>query len=481
MKYIHHFILNKHFNGFISDQKNNFSSNQIIKRCNYLINFLIKKKVKKGFKTLIIIPSNVFIPISITAVSFLGGIFSIVDENVSQKTLKNIIDNFKPEIIIKSKKLKILHSIKFINISYEDYLEKKCDFIKKVSVKRSIYDIVSITYTSGSTGSIKGVMSNHQNIIFSTTKILEFLKYKNVKIGCFLPLSFDYGLYQIFLAFKSNSDLYLGNTDEVGIRLVDIIKMNNINCLPLVENLLINYLNLIKRYPSNHIKLKIITNTGSSISKKYIENIKLINKKLKVFLMYGLTECKRVSILDYNKFPKKINSVGKALKSTKCWVVNKKKERMINNDKGELVIEGKNVMQGYFKDKILTEEKFTKINKDVSRLYTGDVCKIDKEGFIYFFGRKDDIFKNKNYRISKLEVENNLKDIRNIEDLAIIIPNNKKKYSFFIKTEMSKIELIKKIKKNLDFYKIAEKIFILKKIPRNNRGKIDEKKLLNIK
>ena len=154
---------------------------------------------------------------------------------------------------------------------------------------------------------------------------------------------------------------------------------------------------------------------------------------------------------------------------------------MINNDKGELVIEGKNVMQGYFKDKILTEEKFTKINKDVSRLYTGDVCKIDKEGFIYFFGRKDDIFKNKNYRISKLEVENNLKDIRNIEDLAIIIPNNKKKYSFFIKTEMSKIELIEKIKKNLDFYKIAEKIFILKKIPRNNRGKIDEKKLLNIK
>ena len=84
--------------------------------------------------------------------------------------------------------------------------------------------MVSITYTSGSTGTLKGVESNHKSIIFSTSKILEFLKYSKVKVGCFLPMSFDYGLYQLFLACKSNSDLYLGNSNELGINFLNVLK-----------------------------------------------------------------------------------------------------------------------------------------------------------------------------------------------------------------------------------------------------------------
>ena len=481
MRYIHEFILNKNNNIKISDKKYSLKKKDFIKKTNYLINFFIKKKINKGFRILIILPNSIFIPISIFSVSLLGGIFSIIDEKTSKNTINKIISNFKPNFIITSKKNRLNHLKKINKIFFENFINKESKNRKKINVNRSIYDTISITYTSGSTGSIKGVVSNHKNVIFSTLKILEFLKYKQVKIGCFLPMSFDYGLYQFFLALKSNSDLYLGNSDELGLNFLNVLKKNNITCLPLVQNILTNFLSLIKRSRDDFINLKIITNTGSPISYRDITKIKKIFPHLKVFLMYGLTECKRVSILDYNKFPKKRDSVGLPLKSIKCWIINKNKKRLATNKKGELVVQGKNVMMGYFNDKELSKKKFLKINKDVSRLYTGDICKIDRDGFIYFYKRKDDIFKNKNYRISKSEVENDLREISDIDDAVVMPPEFNLKYTFFIKTKLKKLLLIKKIKQNLDFYKIAERIITLNKIPINNRGKINKKKLIKIK
>ena len=388
MKYIHEFLLNKNNNIKISDKKYTLDKLDLIKRSNFLIDFFLKKNVYKGFKVLIVLPNSVFIPISIFSISFLGGVFSIIDEKSSKNTIINISSSFKPDFIITSKKnrLKFLKNIN--KIYFEHFINKKKNKKKKVNITRSIYDMVSITYTSGSTGSLKGVESNHSSIIFSTSKILDFLKYSKVKVGCFLPMSFDYGFYQLFLACKSNSDLYLGNSNELGINFLNVLKKNNITCLPLVQNILTNFLGLKKKLKDNNINLKIITNTGSSISKKSISEIKNIYPGIKVFLMYGLTECKRVSILDYNKFPDKSNSVGLPLRSTKCWIVDKNKKKLGYNKKGELVVQGKNVMMGYHKDKKLTNDKFIKINKDISILYTGDICKIDNDGFIYFFKRK---------------------------------------------------------------------------------------------
>lgn len=293
MKYIHEFIFNKNNNLKISDKKYTFEKKDIIKRSNFLIDFFLKKKVYKGFKVLIVLPNSVFIPISIFSISFLGGVFSIIDEKSSKNTIVKITSSFKPDFIITSKKnrLKFLKNIK--KIYFENFINKKKKKRKKINITRSIYDMISITYTSGSTGSLKGVESNHSNIIFSTSKILEFLRYKKVKVGCFLPMSFDYGLYQLFLACKSNSDLYLGNSDELGINFLNVLKKNNITCLPLVQNILANFLGLKKKLKGNFIDLKIITNTGSFISEKSIKEIKDIYPKIKVFLMYGLTECKK--------------------------------------------------------------------------------------------------------------------------------------------------------------------------------------------
>lgn len=136
-------------------------------------------------------------------------------------------------------------------------------------------------------------------------------------------------------------------------------------------------------------------------------------------------------------------------------------------------------MMGYHKDEKLTNEKFLKINKDLSILFTGDICKIDKDGFIYFYKRKDDIFKSKNYRVSKSLIEKELKAINGIDDAIVIPPEKKFKYTFFIKSKLKEFLIVKKIKQNLDFYKIPDKIVKIKEVPINDRGKVDLKSLKN--
>ena len=95
----------------------------------------------------------------------------------------------------------------------------------------------------------------------------------------------------------------------------------------------------------------------------------------------------KVSILDYNKFP--IKEFGRtSLKGTKCWIEDNKKKIGFNK-KGELVVKGKNVMMGYHKDK-LTNEKFLKINKDLSILFW-DILKLTKMAS-YIFSKEKTIF-----------------------------------------------------------------------------------------
>ena len=125
MKYIHEFILNKNNNIEISDKKYNLKKKDLIEKANFLINFFIKEKVNKEFRVLIIMPNSIFIPISIFAISILGGIFSIIDEKTSKNTINKIIFNFKPNFIITSQKNKFAYLKKIKKIFFEKFINKE--------------------------------------------------------------------------------------------------------------------------------------------------------------------------------------------------------------------------------------------------------------------------------------------------------------------------------------------------------------------
>ncbi len=457
---------------FIKDSYSLCNLNQLKKKFNYLVSMLIKKKFEKNDRVIIISENRTEIFLIQAAVSYLGGVSSTVDDNLKDESYNYIFKDLKPKFLFIDKNLFKKKKFKFINtkkIFFQDIKLKKK--LQKKKVIRNQKDSVIIIYTSGTTGNPKGIMCSHQNIIFSIYSIQSSLKYKpEDRIAVFLPLSFDYGMYQVFMGLACGSKIFLAKINEISFNYLNFIKKNAITILPLVSSHLRILLAQINNSKIN-LKIRLITNTGSELRNDLVKIFLNIFKKVKVYSMYGLTECKRVSILDASQYLQKYNSVGKPIKGTKCWIIDKKNKK-INKPgiKGELVVQGPHVAMGYLNDNYLTKKKFKFPNK----LHTGDICSIDKNGYLYFFGRKDDIFKYKDYRLSKKEIEKNINEIDQIKDTFVYVDENFKNYAIYIVTKLKLNAAIKKIKDKLEYYKFTENIIKLHEIKRDYRGKIQK-------
>jgi long-chain acyl-CoA synthetase len=137
--------------------------------------------------------------------------------------------------------------------------------------------------------------------------------------------------------------------------------------------------------------------------------------------MYGLTECKRVSYLPPAELEKRPTSVGKGMPNEEIYIVDEKGERVGPGEVGELVVRGANVMLGYWELPEQTAQSLRPGRYPGERvLYTGDLFKMDEDGYFYFVARKDDIIKCKGEKVSPKEVENVLYGMDGIVEAAVV-------------------------------------------------------------
>jgi acyl-CoA synthetase (AMP-forming)/AMP-acid ligase II len=140
----------------------------------------------------------------------------------------------------------------------------------------------------------------------------------------------------------------------------------------------------------------------------------------KIFSMYGLTECKSVSCLDPNEITKRPDSVGKALPNMEVYVVDNQGRKQSYDATGELVVRGSNVMKGYLNNEEETNKKLRPGEIPGERvLYTGDLFHIDKDGFLYFLGRIDNMINTSGIQISPKEIEDVLYELEGILEAAV--------------------------------------------------------------
>jgi len=123
--------------------------------------------------------------------------------------------------------------------------------------------------------------------------------------------------------------------------------------------------------------------------------------------MYGLTETKRTLYLPLDQLDRRPGSVGIAIPGTEVWLEDDQGQRVEPGGSGELVIRGRHVMRGYWDDEDATAERFRPGQIPGEHLcYTGDLFRMDEEGYLYFIARKDDIIKSRGEQVSPKEVEN---------------------------------------------------------------------------
>lgn len=283
-------------------------------------------------------------------------------------------------------------------------------------------DLATLIYTSGSTGQPKGVMSTHLNMVTATTSINGYLQNtpEDVILDV-LPLAFDYGLYQVMLAFQVCARLVLEKSFAFPTRTVALLEREQVSGLPGVPTLfalLFRYPGLLRReLPA----LRYITNTGAPLPTSYIERLRATFPQARLFSMYGLTECKRVSYLPPDELDRRPTSVGVAIPNTEVWVAGEKGQRLPPGEVGELVVRGSHVTRGYWRAPELTAHRFRPgpiAGETV--LYTGDLFKTDADGFLYFVARKDDVIKTRGEKVGPREVEEAVCRLPGVAEAAVI-------------------------------------------------------------
>jgi len=278
-----------------------------------------------------------------------------------------------------------------------------------------------LVYTSGSTSHPKAVMAPHGAVLFAARAINGVLgNTRRDVILDVLPFAFDYGLYQIFLATEAGARLVLVPANLGVLALPELLARHQVTGLPATPTLLALLMRsrLLKRMALP--TLRYVTSTGDVLPPTRLRGLQGLLPGVAIHPMYGLTECKRVSILPGGACKDFEGSVGLPLPGTSVEIVDEAGRSVSPGTVGELLVRGPHVMAGYWNDPEATARTFALAPDGTRQLLTGDRFHQDTHGYLYFHGRSQDFVKSGGYRLGLREIEAALAEVPGVAEVAVI-------------------------------------------------------------
>jgi acyl-CoA synthetase (AMP-forming)/AMP-acid ligase II len=329
-------------------------------------------------------------------------------------------------------------------------------------------------------------MCAHANMVAATTSINTYLRNTpDDVILDVLPLAFDYGLYQILLAFQVGARVVLEKSFAYPARTIALLEREAITGLPGVPTLfalLLKYPDLLRReLPA----LRYITNTAAALPTSHILELRAAFPTVRLFSMYGLSECKRVSYLPPEELDRRPSSVGIAIPNTEVYIVGEDGARLPPGEVGELVVRGSHVMRGYWRAPELSAKRFRPGPlPGETILYTGDLFRMDEDGFLYFVARTDDVIKSRGEKVSPREVENAVCQLDGVAEAAVIgVPDSLLGQAILLVVapragmELSERDVRAHCARVLDDFMLPKHVEIVAELPRTANGKVDKQRL----
>lgn len=346
-------------------------------------------------------------------------------------------------------------------------------------------DLAFLTYTSGSTGVPKGVMLTHVNVKSATQSVVEYLKLTSDDvILSVLPLSFGYGLLQLLPAMAVGARIVL----EKGIVFPHVTltqmakhRATGFAMVPTIATMLLN-LDLSQYDLSS---LRFLTNAGAGMPTELVRRVRTALPHAQLFLMYGQTECLRVSYLEPGQVDRRPDSVGLGMPNQQLFIVDEDRRPVGPGVTGELVVRGAHVMAGYWE---LPEETDRKLLPGLfpteRQLYTGDLFRRDEDGYLYFVSRKDDIIKSRGEKVSPREVENVLYTLPGVMEAAVVgVPDPLlgSAVKAFVVLQPGVTLDARAVQRHcagyLEEYMVPSAVEFMDELPKNERGKISKRHL----
>jgi acyl-CoA synthetase (AMP-forming)/AMP-acid ligase II len=341
-------------------------------------------------------------------------------------------------------------------------------------------------FTSGSTGSPKGVLINRRDLeARMEAEVIWFDLRADDRLLSLLPFSFDVGLNQLMSFIWIGCELTLLDSwfSRDVMNAVEERKITGICAVPAIwQEFLING----QAFETNkaHASLRFLTVSGGALSRRDLDRLPGIASGVGIFKTYGQTEAFRGTSLRPTEFDKKRESVGRAFFGTRVYVVRDSGQRANPNEIGEVVITGLGVMRGYLdgsdpQNKLRLNPFFNDDDPSEMAVFTGDQGYLDGEEYLYLSGRCDDMVKIRGNRVYPNEIREQLLSIdgvANAEVISIKRGDDTRLVAFLVgNTEASIVttDTRMQMQKLLPTYMIPEFVAVKHRIPLTASGKPD--------
>jgi amino acid adenylation domain-containing protein len=353
-------------------------------------------------------------------------------------------------------------------------------------------DPAYIMFTSGSTGSPKGVVITHSNVIhFIEWAVPYFGLSETDRLSGHSPLHFDLSVFDIFGAFAAGAELHLV-APELNVlpnKLADFIRDSELTqwfSVPSVLNYMAKF-DVVKANDFPALKRllwcgEVLPVPALTYFMKRLPHVSFTN-------LYGPTEATIASsyyaVPDCPVGERVAVPIGRPCGGENLFVLDEKMHPVERGGTGDLYIQGAGLSPGYYKDPEKTDEVFLRnpFNSDPSdRLYkTGDLAKVGEDGLVYFLGRVDSQIKSRGHRIELGEVSTALASLKFLQESAVVaIPTNGFEgviiccaYVALPHRDVSPATLRSELSKVLPRYMLPTRWIAMHELPKNANGKID--------
>ncbi len=377
-------------------------------------------------------------------------------------------------------------------ISFKEIVSREGPDIQRVMV--AVDDPCLIQYTGGTTGTPKGAVLTHRNIV---TNIMQAVTWFDITMGGGAACS--------GFPFFHQAGLYFGMT-TMAMAYTQCLIPDPRNTGHVCKEIAAHRPRIMLHVPSLYQMLMedpafskldfsgcdVCISGAAPFSKEGIASLESIVGKGKVVEIYGMTEASPLITMNPFKGKKKIGSVGIPLQNTIVKLVDVETGvgEVAIGDEGEIIVRGPQIMKEYHNKPKETAMTIRELGNE-NWLYTGDVGKMDKDGYFYIVDRTKDMLIVGGFKVFSREVEEVLCQHRDVEICAIIgMPNPDRPDSQIVKAviQLSKnagvrqAEEIKKgildyCRENLASYKVPKEIDFTRSIPLTPVGKVDKKAL----
>ena len=396
-----------------------------------------------------------------------GNIVHIVPPEISETNLNNQIKSSNSQLIICSENV-------FNNIS--KYSKIKTQILKFSEIKShseinesSLKEnsIAHLIFTSGTTSIPKGVGISHTMLEFTTKNIVNILGHLNSDIDILpLPLYHSFGLGCVYTSITVGSTIILHKDASNLPNLLNSIKKFKATTFAAIPATLTKFIKFENSDLKNNFSdIRLVITNSTSIPKNTIQIFReiLVNGNLATY--YGLTEASRSTFMIFQEDSSRDNSVGKPAAGVSI--------KIDDNSNNEILIKGKNVISKYWKNE--------NADKNIidGWLRTGDTGFLDNENYLFLKSRKDDIINIGGEKVIPMEIEEVVKQIPEVIDVVAFGIKNEI-FGQVIKLQvikskesnLEKSEILIHCIKNLEKFKIPNKIEFVEEIPKTSYGKV---------